>query len=1203
MTGSSITLADTGSKIEILESVFDSNRVDVIVDFNSNYLRVHVSDDIVGILCKLSADFYNNSVTFIARIINFKTVSFEDCNFRGNQANTLIYGSRFSKVQVINSTIEGNDVVLFSDITDDARATFQDVIFAANTVSAGLSQGVRSTATYERCQFTGHVDYSSLLSIGMSSVANITDCSFVGNNAGNFDGNIIKVFGRAHANMVRITVRDNVNIYTCDFREYATVNMYTASFKGNTAVDTGSGLRASGNSHVSLTSVLFQNNTANGAGGTIRAHAYSKIDADNCTFLGNFGVSGGAILASSWSSVSVMSGYFEDNTASDGGGIYARDDALVTFVSSTFRGNRARSGKTSVGDGFGGAARLQHRAIMIVDAVVFEENKSDKDGGAICVDGSASLVTSGCVFFKNEALGMKGGAIYSSGHNSLQLNGSVFQRNRGAFGGGALSVYALKTDDVTCDECVFHGNNAHQGPLFYANNPRVIPAFIQSMIELAADDLSHDLSSSPLFFRLTNAPPSVVYSGETGGQLSFDILDGFGRPTTSSEGSPSLLRLSVAPMLGGYGRARVFGDTVLTVIESHATLSFGLIGDPGEYIVTLSGDGPAAVAGATTIAMRITACPKGMTASYETGLSICVADINVDVCKLHQQNGTLLLESPVTPQRYKTSAIVVISVLSVMLAAEVFSVPHFTSRFARVVRRVQHAANRNLPSAKWNTPNLVRLLFLGLQVLQMHAIVLDADVRSPLVDTSSNVFSSAGLSSFSASFSWYFWVIMSITTLWIAYAAIFIVNGGVKFRTTLAGRAFLFPADYLLQAWVTAGFIPTMLNGMRAFHCRYLPDAAYMAVDGVCSVQCWESTHWAYVVVGAIEMLVFYPLASISSMMWQDLDTTLDVRFRPQFFIVDPILKLFLVILRVFFTEKPIPFLSLVFAINAGYAVYTWHKSPCYVTWVNTVTICAHISAATTSLLLLAASASGVIDVVFAVPAVWVAAVIAMGVFLRWFYPATLFVRLGVTNVKQGRARQLFMSMKGVLRGHSSVTGVSSNISLASLGDPDATPSKLRNDGVEHVKPRLLFGNGSAVQHRPSVGSEMERDAPRTSLVHQQRDLFWKKLMELADAGKINVDVQTALYSTFIHVVDSGTGVALRTSKSDGRGSDVTGHLPEAPGRMEPTLNELALHDEGDDWSQQQPQRDHSALSRHRESAGASDAANMPGSIESENFE
>eukprot|EP01137_Pigoraptor_chileana_P007435 Opistho-2@53030 len=231
-----------------------------------------------------------------------------------------------------------------------------------------------------------------------------------------------------------------------------------------------------------------------------------------------------------------------------------------------------------------------------------------------------------------------------------------------------------------------------------------------------------------------------------------------------------------------------------------------------------------------------------------------------DMCQVHRNQGVMLHEAPASVRRYATPAIAVIAIFAVIFAIEVAVVPLVTRRFARVIRRQSvTSAPLDVYSMRWNLTNIIKLATIVLQIVQIHAIVLNARVSDDFVDTAGTVFSSAGASSFSASFRWYFWVIMSVTQLWLFYAVIFIVDGGTALRQSgAAGRILLFPAEQLLQIWTTAGFIPTLLNGVRAFHCWYLPDAAYMAIDGVCDVRCWASPlHWAFLSVGSITILVY----------------------------------------------------------------------------------------------------------------------------------------------------------------------------------------------------------------------------------------------------------------------------------------------------------------------------------------------------------
>eukprot|EP01137_Pigoraptor_chileana_P024831 Opistho-2@93423 len=599
-----ITLVDTtGTRFTLNGTVFEGNRVVIILDF-----AIAKFSALSGATCMVTSDFYNNTAAFLARTNNFNVLSFQDCNFVGNQANALWYSSGFSTIQVLRSKITGNTAVRISDITDDSAATFSDVTLSANSVSSGMSQDLRSTVRYERCQFTGHVDYSSLMTFAGSSFANISDCSFVGNDADDFDGTLIKAYGRSATLVSLTTFKGNLDLYTCDFREYATVNISSTSFIGNVAVDNGGAFRASGNARIAVQSTLF---------------------------LDNYAENGGAVVATNTAAVTIQSANFSANAALQGGAIFAKKSSRVVVLDSSFTGNTALSTGVKNFNGLGGAVRLLDVASFKITNSALNANIAKGDGGAIYTDGNVTVSATGCSFLENNALKTDGGAIFSGGHSSMLLNGSSFVRNSALFAGGALSIRSLRADDLLCSGCRFVNNTAEQGAVLYAANPRVLPAEFDNITVESPPSSSQNVSGSPSRLRTVTYPPALVYSGETGREFSVEMLDNRGRRVTTFRENPAVIRLSVglfynstahAAQTATSARARIFGDALVSTTESLIKFSFGLIAYPGNYTLVMTGESAASEIESTQFNLTVSECPASLTGRVVTseGIATCV---------------------------------------------------------------------------------------------------------------------------------------------------------------------------------------------------------------------------------------------------------------------------------------------------------------------------------------------------------------------------------------------------------------------------------------------------------------------------------------------------------------------------------------------------------------------------------------------------
>ncbi|MCL4305129.1 right-handed parallel beta-helix repeat-containing protein [bacterium] len=157
-------------------------------------------------------------------------------------------------------------------------------------------------------------------------------------------------------------------------------------------------------------------------------------------------------------------------TASDslGGAIFAGSGSMVRIENSTFRFNRS--------SGEGGAVYFAN-STLLMDSCFFQNNLSDRDGGALFIRSSAASIVTQTVFQRNRAARSGGGLFVRGG--TPQFTSCVFDSNLT----GVNGTVQLQLSEARFDSCLLTNNiaNLHGGGFSCEqSSPRIYDCVIQN---------------------------------------------------------------------------------------------------------------------------------------------------------------------------------------------------------------------------------------------------------------------------------------------------------------------------------------------------------------------------------------------------------------------------------------------------------------------------------------------------------------------------------------------------------------------------------------------------------------------------------------------------------------------------------------------------------------------------------------------------
>jgi hypothetical protein len=261
-------------------------------------------------------------------------------------------------------------------------------------------------------------------------------------------------YGSEHA----ITVRGTRN----------TVSLVLSELSGFGAFATGTRhdatIRVAGSScSLRVVGTKFMANTML-RGGAIYGLAGSTVSIDSSSrFEANIGADGGAIAMQQSSTLSVIDASFAYNGGTVGPGNISNAGAIhlgtavdTTIAGATFEGNQ--------GD-FAGAVFCSRCNLVASGTFIRNRNPSSGmtvGGGAITVAGDGEVELLESVFEGNSAEGV-GGAIRLDNVHDTVVRDSFFHENRGALGGGGISIEGSPASRIVVERCSFEQNTIDEG--------------------------------------------------------------------------------------------------------------------------------------------------------------------------------------------------------------------------------------------------------------------------------------------------------------------------------------------------------------------------------------------------------------------------------------------------------------------------------------------------------------------------------------------------------------------------------------------------------------------------------------------------------------------------------------------------------------------------------------------------------------------
>ena len=450
-----------------------------------------------------------------------KITGSEAVTFKGNYAETAgggIYASRYSSMS-FGSTVNF-DANYTTNGNGGALAIYAPNQLPTSTINFTNNRARRSSGSTSTTEGNGGAIYIYGQETTALTLTSSTNYTFNGNTADYSGGAIYTVSSDININGVDFTSKNTaVNGYGGFVRsggsvtvENATisnqqgtfggaiygeiVNVENSTFSANLSTNSGGAIYAA--DVLDVSGSTFTNNGSDSSlktnyGGAI--YSLGPVTIDNCTFTGNStsaqsqNQGGGALFISSDNASTITSSDFTNNKHNDngqtsnyGGAIFARGGRL-TLTNDTFRGNRA----DGTNGNRGGAVFAETVSPLRVTNSIFDENKANGNGGAVCIgsnststftyvtfsdNGSTSgsggaiqaqgnITISSCDLHDNYATSGNGGGVYfnqTAGNSEFTIIKSMLTDNTAAGGyGGALYV---AVESATIDKCTFNNNNS-----------------------------------------------------------------------------------------------------------------------------------------------------------------------------------------------------------------------------------------------------------------------------------------------------------------------------------------------------------------------------------------------------------------------------------------------------------------------------------------------------------------------------------------------------------------------------------------------------------------------------------------------------------------------------------------------------------------------------------------------------------------------
>jgi len=513
-----------------------------------------------------------------------------------------------------NSSASGAAITLAAGATLDLLTTSTGAgsgayLFTSNSTNAAAALGgaVSLTGASTRLNAT-NATFSDNHSVQVGGAINLASgANFTGTHLA-FTGNTVSGAATAQGGAIYANTT-------------ATLNLSDVAFTGNTvdaATSLGGALYLANTSNITIRGSIFTSNTASSStatrdqgGGAIYMTALTganNVIIQDTVFTGNYSSNSGGAIYANTASPNLTNVAFLNNTAAIAGGAILQysGNSITTVNTGTFIGNAVTSINATANANAGGGAFFQDRSASSFTNVLFRQNTSASDGGAIylsAANGNTAFTSTFTNFDFDGNLAGRGGAAAIT-YPSSRTNGATVLFTNGTFSGN-------KAGDFTTTNNTLAGSPGLGGAIYsdyQANNLTLVDTVFTdntakgTIGQGGAIYLGSNIAST-ITINLTATADDLTYAGNTAYGATDTALaanGGFaylGAPTTLN------LNIAAAKTLTIGDSAAPDADTIIGETGAHLNINTTAGGDPANTgALILHGDSSANAATVTIAA-------------------------------------------------------------------------------------------------------------------------------------------------------------------------------------------------------------------------------------------------------------------------------------------------------------------------------------------------------------------------------------------------------------------------------------------------------------------------------------------------------------------------------------------------------------------------------------------------------------------------
>lgn len=412
---------------------------------SNNGAILNKSNDVYFEKCKF---IDNSSSSSGGAINNYGKIRLQNCNIKSNNSKVnggAIFNNKGAVLEIngtefLNNTSEGNGGAIFSK----SNIFLSDCIFDSNSSmkkggAINFQKGSNLEATKTSFINNSALSGGAIMNWGKFIVSN---CIF-DSNYSKADGGAINCqkSGSFIANHSEFK-NNNSKMKGAVFIIWGNVETNDCLFKFNTSAEDGGVFNNQLAGFLKINASKFINNSSDEKGGVIIN--FGKFNVFDSIFKSNTSKSeGGAINNQKNTFMKIKGCSFIDNCS------YTKGGALLNFgeielIDSLFENNNSKDD--------GGAINSQKDSILKINRSNFINNNANDCGGAICNWGKLKLDE---IIFENNISNIDGGAIYNKSAGTLKGINLIFSRNKANDGG---AIYSLKSYSVNLKQCEYKEN-------------------------------------------------------------------------------------------------------------------------------------------------------------------------------------------------------------------------------------------------------------------------------------------------------------------------------------------------------------------------------------------------------------------------------------------------------------------------------------------------------------------------------------------------------------------------------------------------------------------------------------------------------------------------------------------------------------------------------------------------------------------------